>query len=81
MKSPELIKFTVWKGAFEVQPLISGANFSSNSNTPAQGINIRETEHDINFNQGHTPFHNSKEWSGLNYLKWICHHDNSLRQF
>ena len=50
MKSPELIKFTVWKGAFEVQPLISGANFSSNSNTPAKGINIRETEHDINFN-------------------------------
>ena len=34
MKSPETIKYTVWKGAFEVQPLISGANFSSNIAIP-----------------------------------------------
>ena len=34
MKSPETIRYTVWNGAFEVQHLISGANFSSNIATP-----------------------------------------------
>ena len=34
MKLPETIRYTVWKGAVVVQPLISGANFLSNIAIP-----------------------------------------------
>ena len=37
------------KGVFQIQPPISGANFSNNISTPQVRVNMRETEHDKTF--------------------------------
>ena len=73
MKSPPP---EVWreKGVFQIQPPISGVNFSNKISIPQVRVNMRETEHDTTFensfliiNHKDKPFHNSKEWSDFRF--------------
>ena len=48
MKSPPPDAYCE-KSFFQIQPRISGVNFSNNTSIPQVRVNIRETEHDTTF--------------------------------
>ena len=72
MKSP-LLEAECAKGVFQIQPPISGVNFSNNMSVPQTRVNMNETEHDTTFETALTINHKDKSYSTmLGENRWIC---------